>query len=56
MIFMCGGKIEKKIEAAFLLFDVDDTKTLTIDELTNVLGVVFKIFLMYMNSEGSKSD
>jgi Ca2+-binding EF-hand superfamily protein len=46
---LCGGSIEEKIESAFLLFDIDDTKTFNFDEFTDFLGVMFRIFLNFLS-------
>ena len=51
LIFLWGGSIEEKIESAFSLFDVEDTKTFTFDEFTDFLGVTFRIFLNFLSLE-----
>lgn len=48
LVFLWGGSIEEKIESAFSLFDVDDTKTFTFDEFTDFLGVTFRVFLNFL--------
>ena len=50
LVLLCGGSIEEKVESAFLLFDIDDTKTFSMDEFTDFLGVMFRIFLNFLSS------
>lgn len=35
LVLMCGGSFTDKIEAAFHLFDMNNSNTLSFDELTN---------------------
>lgn len=44
LALMCGGTINDKIFAAFKLFDVNDSTTLSFDELSKFIGCVFQIF------------
>jgi len=41
---MCGGSINEKIYAAFSMFDVNNTMTLSFDELNKFIKCVFQIF------------
>ena len=41
---MCGGSINEKIYAAFNMFDVNNTMTLSFDELNKFIKCVFQIF------------
>ena len=41
---MCGGSINEKIYAAFNLFDVNNSMTLSFDELNRFVRAVFQIF------------
>ncbi len=41
MSLMCGGSINHKISAAFLLFDVNNSNTLSMDELSQFLTTIF---------------
>lgn len=56
LIFLCGGNFETKIEAVFLLFEIDDTQTLTLDEFTNFIGVIFRTFLHFLNQSSVVID
>jgi Ca2+-binding EF-hand superfamily protein len=49
LVFLWGGSIEEKIESAFFLFDIDDTKTFSFDEFTDFLGIMFRIFLNFLS-------
>lgn len=49
LVFLCGGSIQEKIESAFSLFDINDTKTFNFDEFTDFLGVTFRIFLNFLS-------
>ena len=53
---MCGGTINDKIFAAFNLFDVNDSMTLSFDELNKFIKCVFQIFfqLRAENSDGTE--
>ena len=44
MALMCGGTVMEKIQAAFILFDVNNSNTLSLEELTTFLNTVFKVF------------
>lgn len=44
LALMCGGTINEKIFAAFKLFDVNDSTTLSFDELNKFINCVFQIF------------
>ena len=44
LAMMCGGTINEKIFAAFKLFDLNDSTTLSFDELNKFLNCVFQIF------------
>lgn len=54
LVFLCGGSIKDKVESAFLLFDIDDTKTFSFDEFTDFLGVMFRIFLNFLSHHNPK--
>jgi len=42
---MCGGSINDKINAAFILFDDDGSGTLSFNEMCNLVKTVFKVIL-----------
>jgi Ca2+-binding EF-hand superfamily protein len=44
LALMCGGTINQKIFAAFNLFDINDSMTLSFDELNKFIKCVFQIF------------
>lgn len=44
LALMCGGSINEKIFAAFNLFDVNNSMTLSFDELNRFIRCVFQIF------------
>lgn len=44
LALMCGGSINEKIFAAFNLFDVNNSMTLSFDELNRFIKCVFQIF------------
>jgi len=54
LIILSGGRFEDKIEAFFLLYDIAYTKTLMLEELTNIMSSTFKVFLKLLSSV--KSD
>jgi len=45
LALMCGGSINDKINAAFILFDDDGSGTLDFNEMSNLVKTVFKIVL-----------
>jgi len=45
LALMCGGTINDKINAAFILFDDDGSGTLSFNEMSNLVKVVFKVIL-----------
>ncbi|CDW72278.1 ef hand family protein [Stylonychia lemnae] len=51
MALMCGGTVQDKIHAAFILFDFNGSNTLSYDELITFLGTVFKIFDCLMSNK-----
>lgn len=53
LVFLCGGSIQEKIESAFTLFDINDTKTFSFDEFTDFLGVTFRIFLNFLSEHNT---
>ena len=44
LALMCGGSINEKIFAAFNLFDLNNSMTLSFDELNKFIKCVFKVF------------
>ena len=45
MALMCGGSFVDKVQAAFILFDVNNSNTLSFDELSSFMRTVFKILI-----------
>jgi Ca2+-binding EF-hand superfamily protein len=52
---MSNGTAEQKLERTFRMYDVDDSGTVSIDEIVNVMVVscrvsmIFKIYTVYQN-------
>jgi len=44
MSVMCGGTLNEKINAAFLLFDVNNSGTMSYSELTSLINTVFSMY------------
>eukprot|EP00350_Pseudokeronopsis_sp_OXSARD2_P014087 CAMPEP_0170545026 /NCGR_PEP_ID=MMETSP0211-20121228/3569_1 /TAXON_ID=311385 /ORGANISM="Pseudokeronopsis sp., Strain OXSARD2" /LENGTH=98 /DNA_ID=CAMNT_0010848823 /DNA_START=1547 /DNA_END=1843 /DNA_ORIENTATION=- len=40
---MCGGTFIEKVQAAFILFDDNNSNTLSLDELNSFVRTVFKV-------------
>eukprot|EP00347_Sterkiella_histriomuscorum_P010583 403375721 len=54
MSLMCGGSVQDKIHAAFILFDLNSSNTLNLEELTQFMGTVFKVLdQLIPNKRGS---
>jgi hypothetical protein len=51
MALMCGGSFNDKIQAAFILFDENNSNSLSIDELNSFVRTIFKIIFDLMNKE-----
>ena len=43
LAILCGGSVQDKINAAFLLFDTNSSGTMSFDELCNLLATVFTL-------------
>lgn len=43
MSIMCGGSMSDKINAAFILFDMNNSGTMSFDELAGLVGTVFNL-------------
>ena len=53
LALMCGGSINEKIFAAFNLFDLNNSMTLSFDELNKFIKCVFKVFGSMNNDNGA---
>lgn len=40
---MCGGSVVDKIQAAFILFDINNSNSLSLEELSIFVRTVFKV-------------
>jgi Ca2+-binding EF-hand superfamily protein len=58
LALMCGGTINDKIYSAFNLFDVNNSMTLSFDELSKFVKCVFQVFyqIKAKNSESIWKD
>ena len=65
LIFLSGGAFREKLEAAFIIFDMDQSKTLSFSELvwcahfiqqTDFIGTIFRVFfsIVERHSDGLK--
>lgn len=52
LALMCGGSINEKIFAAFNLFDLNNSMTLSFDELNKFIKCVFKVFAQMNDKNG----
>ena len=43
MSIMCGGSMSDKINAAFILFDMNNSGTMSFDELAQLIKTVFNL-------------
>ena len=53
---MCGGSINDKIFAAFSLFDINNSMTLSFDELNKFIKCVFQVFERIKNQNHGGSS
>ena len=57
MAIMCGGSMSEKINAAFILFDMNNSGTMSFDELASLIKTVFNLvknMLDIMQDRGSQ--